>query len=212
MFRRISFLNKRGFLPIKDNFKDETIGLVGIARVINQIKSQASTTKDQIKGDLREQFTVLHESLKAFENFLASTPDEPFKEVVNKIALVNKLIDDNNDYFDLGNARDIVGVAVKNGVEYYASWYNGIPCRSNVSGYIDRYGYLNTNGALDTVYYSNNRIRISDIKFDDYGNLWGLSSEVNHPLFVKTSENTWHSYSMNQDVVDLFFDELLSLE
>ena len=116
---------------------------------------------------------------------------------------------DNNDYFDLGNARDIVGVAVKNGVEYYASWYNGIPCRSNVSGYIDRYGYLNTNGALDTVYYSNNRIRISDIKFDDYGNLWGLSSEVNHPLFVKTAENTWHSYSMNQDVVDLFFDELL---
>ena len=33
---------------------------------------------------------------------------------------------DNNDYFDLGNARDIVGVAVKNGVEHYASWYNGI--------------------------------------------------------------------------------------
>ena len=75
--------------------------------------------------------------------------------------------------------------------------------------YIGKYGYKNTNGVLDTTYYSNNRIRISDLKFDDKGNLWGLSSEVNHPLFVKTKNNEWYSFSMNQDKIDLFFDDLI---
>jgi ligand-binding sensor domain-containing protein len=115
----------------------------------------------------------------------------------------------NNDYWDLGNARDILEVAVKDGEAYYASWYNGIPCRDVEENYIDRYGHLNTNGALDTVYYSNNRIRISDLKFDNDGNLWGLSSEVNHPLFVKTKNGEWYSFTMHQSQVALFFDDLL---
>ena len=75
--------------------------------------------------------------------------------------------------------------------------------------FITQYGYANTEGALDTTYYSNNRIRISDLKFDPFGNLWGLSSEVNHPLFVKTKDGLWQSFTMNQGVVDLFFDDLL---
>ncbi len=114
----------------------------------------------------------------------------------------------NVNYDDLGGARDILEVAVKNGYSYYASWYHGIPKMKN-KDYIGKYGYENTNGVLDTTYYSNNRIRISDLKFDDNGNLWGLSSEVNHPLFVKTKSNDWYSFKMNQDKVDLFFDDLI---
>ena len=114
---------------------------------------------------------------------------------------------ENNDYWDLGNARDILEVAVLNGTEYYASWYHGIPEMKN--GWVTTHGFANTNGVLDTVYYSNNRIRVSDLKFDSQGNLWGLSSEVKHPLFVKTKDNEWYSFSMNQDIIDLFFDDLL---
>jgi hypothetical protein len=114
----------------------------------------------------------------------------------------------NNDFWDLGNARDILEVAVQNGTEYYASWYNGIPEMKD-GNLIIKHGFANTNGVLDTVWYSNNRIRISDLKFDASGNLWGLSSEVNHPLFVKTKNGEWHSFTMHQNQVALFFDDLL---
>ena len=114
----------------------------------------------------------------------------------------------NYDRYKLGNARDILEVAVYNGTEYYASWYHGIP-EMKEGGLITKHGYQNTNGVLDTCWYSNNRIRISDIKFDSEGNLWALSSEVNHPVVVKTKNNNWHSYSMNQNQAGLFFDDLL---
>ena len=114
----------------------------------------------------------------------------------------------NYNYYTLGNSRDILEVAVKNGKEYYASWYNGIAEMEN-GILINNYGYENTDGVLDTTYYSNNRIRISDLKFDADGNLWGLSSEVNHPLFVKTKNDEWFSFSMSQDRVALFFDDLI---
>lgn len=108
----------------------------------------------------------------------------------------------------LGNSRDILEVAVMNGKEYFASWYNGIIEMEN-GELVKKYGFTNTNEALDTCYYSNNRIRISDIKFDSYGNMWALSSEVNHPIVVKTINNDWYSYSINQNQVDLFLDDLL---
>ena len=114
----------------------------------------------------------------------------------------------NYDRYKLGNARDILEVAVLNGVEYYASWYHGIPEIRN-GELVIKHGFANTNGALDTCWYSNNRIRISDLKFDSKGNLWALSSEVNHPIVVKTQNNNWYSYSINRSQVDLFFDDLL---
>ena len=114
----------------------------------------------------------------------------------------------NYDRYKLGNARDILEVAIQNGNEYYASWYHGIRKMKN-GELVDKYGFANTNGALDTAYYSNNRIRISDIKFDSYGNLWALNSEVNYPIVVKTPNNDWFSFTMNQSQVDLFFDDLL---
>lgn len=115
---------------------------------------------------------------------------------------------ENYDRYELGNARDILEVGVWGGVEYYASWYHGISEVKN-GELVVKHGYSNTDGALDTTYYSNNRIRISDIKFDKNGTLWALSSEVNHPIVVKTIDDQWFSYTMNQNQVDLFFDDLL---
>ena len=114
----------------------------------------------------------------------------------------------NFDRYDLGNCRDILEVAVYKGSEFYASWYHGIS-EMKEGTHVTKYGFANTGGALDTTYYSNNRIRISDIKFDDNGNMWALSSEVNHPLAVKTRQGDWYSFSIGLNQVDLFLDDLL---
>ena len=114
----------------------------------------------------------------------------------------------NKDYYDLNIARDIVAVAFYNNQEFYASWYHGISVMED-NKHIIKYGYQNTEGQLDTTFYSNNRIQISDIKFDKNNNLWGLNSQVEKPLFVKTSNEEWHSFGMNQDINGLYFDEII---
>ena len=133
---------------------------------------------------------------------------------------VNALINDGvsiKDHYDswinydrqkLGGCRDILEVAVQNNKEYYASWYHGIS-EIQDGELVAKYGFDNTNGVLDTTWYSNNRIRVSDMKFDSEGNLWALSSEVNHPIVVKTKDNNWFSFSINQSPVGLFFDDLV---
>ena len=130
--------------------------------------------------------------------------------LINDGVSIKNIYDDwiNYDRYKLGNARDILEVAVNNGAEYYASWYHGIP-EMRDGELVTKYGFANTNGALDTCWYSNNRIRISDIKFDSRGNMWALSSEVNHPVVVKSNNNSWYSFSINQNQVGLFLDDLL---
>ncbi len=116
----------------------------------------------------------------------------------------------NYDYYELGNARDILNVASYKGDEYFASFYNGVSHMSN-DEFLVRYSNHNTNGALDTISYwaIDKRMSISDLTFDNNGNLWGLTSSVIHPLFVKTREGEWLSFTMNQDPKSLFFSELI---
>ena len=117
----------------------------------------------------------------------------------------------NYDYGFLGNARDILHVAKDGSKLYLASYYDGV-CTMEEGVFTTKYGYANTNGVLDTIshYPVNNRIRVSNIVLDQNKNLWGLSSEVSNPIFVKTQKNDeWYSFSINQSVVGLFFDDLL---
>ena len=114
----------------------------------------------------------------------------------------------NIDFIDLNRARDIVAVASKNGKDYYASLYNGLSVMGG-EDHIIKYGYQNTGGILDTTFYSNNRIQISDLKFDKNNNLWGLNSQVQKPLFVKTTNDEWFSFGMNQNIDGLYFDDLI---
>ncbi len=124
------------------------------------------------------------------------------------------------NYFDLNSSRDIINIAKLENKTYLASWYDGIVVlkdsefSSNDSmlifeEYETKYNYSNTNGVLDTTYYSNNRIQISDLKFDNQANLWGINNQVEKPLFVKTANDEWFSFSMNQDIVGLYFDDLI---
>ncbi len=116
----------------------------------------------------------------------------------------------NYNYTELGNARDIVSVAKVGNKTYFASYYNGISELEDDEFSI-RYGHENTNGALDTIndWANDRRLKISDLEIDNYGNLWGLNSNVNNPLFVKKSNGEWHSFTLNQSVNNLLFDDLL---
>jgi hypothetical protein len=114
----------------------------------------------------------------------------------------------NYDYYELGNARDIVEVASYNGADYYASYYNGISKLKN-GEVLDRYSHHNTNGALDTIldWQWDEKMAISDLKFDNYGNMWGLTSSVINPLFVKTKDDEWFSFGLTGE--RLHYDEIL---
>jgi ligand-binding sensor domain-containing protein len=127
------------------------------------------------------------------------------------VSIMNNFEDWRNyNYTELGNARDIVSVAKVGNKTYFASYYNGISELEDDEFSI-RYGYENTNGALDTInnWANDRRLKISDLEIDSYGNLWGLNSNVNNPLFVRKLNGEWHSFTMNQSVANLLFDDLL---
>tara|TARA_X000000368_G_scaffold418521_1_gene418557 strand:- start:1229 stop:3436 length:2208 start_codon:yes stop_codon:yes gene_type:complete len=115
----------------------------------------------------------------------------------------------NYDYYELKNARDIVDVAEYGNKTYFASYYNGVV--EAVEGeIIERYSYANTNGGLDTIdnWQNDYQMAIADLKFDDNGNLWGLVSGVDNPIFVKTTDNNWLNFSLPTSH-NFHFDEIL---
>ena len=115
----------------------------------------------------------------------------------------------NYDYYELKNARDIVAVAKYGNKTYFASYYNGI-VELEGDEVIERYSWWNTNNGLDTISYwqNDNRMAISDLKFDGNGNMWGLLSSVDNPLFVKTPENEWYKFPISS-TQNFLFDDIL---
>ena len=115
----------------------------------------------------------------------------------------------NYDYYELNNARDIVEAVGNGSKTYFASYYNGIVELEN-GEVIERYSWHNTNNGLDTIsgWSQDNRMAIADLKFDNSGNMWGLLSSVDQPLFVKTKNNEWHKFSISQ-TQKFLFDEIL---
>ena len=115
----------------------------------------------------------------------------------------------NYDYYELKNARDIVSSASYANKTYFASYYNGV-VELEDDDVVERYSWWNTNNALDTISYwqYDNKMAISDLKFDKNGNMWGLLSSVERPLFVKTNDNEWFNFSISSNQTFLF-DELL---
>jgi ligand-binding sensor domain-containing protein len=115
----------------------------------------------------------------------------------------------NYDYYELKNARDIVEVAGYGDKTYFASYYNGI-VELKDDEVVEIYSWWNTNNGLDTISYwqADNRMAIADLKFDANGNMWGLLSSVDNPLFVKTRNNEWYKFSISSSQKFLF-DEIL---
>ena len=105
--------------------------------------------------------------------------------------------------WDLGGAFDIVTVAfspLDNNEIFLGSWNRGVVQLNNAL-FTEKFNFHNTNGALDTIPIVDalfpHKIRISDLKFDKSGNLWGLNSLVQNSLFVKTKSGDWHSFNVN---------------
>ena len=178
---------------------------LGLLRYLDQEIQESITVNSPISNDI---YSLEYYSNKLFMchgghiNFSLNKLNNDGASVMKNYNWYNK------DFYDLNRARDIVSVANFNGKEFYASWYNGISVMED-DEHIIKYGFQNTNGVLDTTFYSNNRIQISDIKFDNNNNMWGLNSQVERPLFVKKADDSWYSFGMNQDINGLYFDELI---
>lgn len=117
---------------------------------------------------------------------------------------------ENYNYEDLNQCRDIVSVAKNGESVYWASYYNGISeFKNNV--FYQRWSPGNTNFALDTIddWENDKRISVASLKFDNNGNMWGLTSSVNNPLFVKTPANEWISYYLPQQIKYLYSDFII---
>ena len=72
--------------------------------------------------------------------------------------------------------------------------------------------YDNNNSGLETLLTSDSEyesIRISDIEFDEDGDLWVLNSRVDNPLkSFSLDNNSWNSYDFTEIINDGFQDEL----
>ena len=72
--------------------------------------------------------------------------------------------------------------------------------------------YDNNNSDLESLSTNDPQyesIRISDIEFDQNGNLWVLNSRVDSPLkFFNLDSNNWYSYDFTEIINDGFQDEL----
>ena len=72
--------------------------------------------------------------------------------------------------------------------------------------------YDNNNSDLESLSTNDPQyesIRISDIEFDQNGNLWVLNSRVDSPLkFFNLNSNNWYSYDFTEIINDGFQDEL----
>ena len=79
-------------------------------------------------------------------------------------------------------------------------------------GYNIRKLYDNNNSGLETLFTSDSEyesIRISDIEFDEDGDLWVLNSRVDNPLkSFSLDNNSWNSYDFTEIINDGFQDEL----
>ena len=72
--------------------------------------------------------------------------------------------------------------------------------------------YDNNNSGLETLLTSDSEyesVRISDIEFDENGDLWVLNSRVDNPLkSFSLDNNSWNSYDFTEIINDGFQDEL----
>ena len=72
--------------------------------------------------------------------------------------------------------------------------------------------YDNNNSGLETLLTSDSEyesIRISDVEFDEDGDLWVLNSRVDNPLkSFSLDSNSWNSYDFTEIINDGFQDEL----
>jgi len=113
----------------------------------------------------------------------------------------------NYNYYDLDNAKDIVSAAKHNNNIYFSSFYNGV-AQITDGDFSVRWNASNTNYGIDTIgdWANDKRLSVCGLKLDNYGNLWGLTSSVQNPLFVKTVNDNWRSFYVQQQIKYLYTD------
>ena len=78
--------------------------------------------------------------------------------------------------------------------------YSGEPLGIATDGQQISELYTPSNSILEPSYLGNGWTLVSDLKYDEKGNLWILNGESNKPLKVITSDGTWHSFDLGANV------------
>ena len=66
-----------------------------------------------------------------------------------------------------------------------------------------------TNSLLEASVFGNGWSYISEVEYDDRGNLWVLNGLSNEPLKVLTSDNEWYSFSLGSSAKSKFTDKMV---
>jgi hypothetical protein len=94
------------------------------------------------------------------------------------------------------NVWDFLDVSInpKNAKEYAVSTYSEIP----VTVFSDGQGqiFTDTNSTLEKTAIGNGWSLVSDVTYDEKGNLWCLNGYSQFPLNVKTADGTWTNFDL----------------
>ena len=103
------------------------------------------------------------------------------------------------NYDQLNFIKDITVIAVDPGNDQHVcagSWGHGILEFSN-GELANHYQEGNSDSALESIIPGENYIRIGGLDFDNSGNLWVGSTEVDNVLSVRRANGTWHAFQFS---------------
>ena len=98
-------------------------------------------------------------------------------------------------------------MAIVNDNVFFSSFYNGVSQVKN-DDLVVRWNASGTNYAIDTIgnWANDKRLSVCGLKTDNQGNLWGVTSSVQNPLFVKSPDDIWRSFYIQQQIKYLYTD------
>jgi hypothetical protein len=102
-------------------------------------------------------------------------------------------------YNQLNSINDITVIAIDPGNDQHVcagTWGHGI-LEFNNGELAEHYQEGNSDSALESIIPGENYIRIGGLDFDNSGNLWVGSTEVDNLLSVRRANGTWHAFQFS---------------
>ncbi len=110
----------------------------------------------------------------------------------------------------IGDLRDVVDVIAQPGYPnhvFAASWGGGVLEFKN-GEHITTYD--ETNSTLENIFPGQDYVRVGGMDFDDNGNLWVTTSEVEHVLHKKTPGGEWENYLLPEVAFNFMVGKVLA--
>jgi hypothetical protein len=111
----------------------------------------------------------------------------------------------NQNIWDIGS----IAINPKNINQIAVGSYSHIPLSIMNDGKSITNTYTTSNSPLENSSYGNGMSCVSDLKYDDKGNLWMLNSFTSNPLKVLTTDNTWVNFETGSSSKNTFAKKLI---